>query len=206
MLPTSASKLLAQWQGPYTVTRKVGEVSYEVDMYDRRKRRRIFHVNMLRGWNVPKATGYWSDEVTNEPNDDIPAWREEVPESEAESPTINEELSRAQWQELREVLIAFADVLQNKPGKTTRIEHRIEVKLTQPMRLLPYRLPHAYRATVQKELMDMEREGIIDPSTSEWASTLVIVKKKDGMLRLCVDYRRLNSIAKADACLPNAED
>ena len=80
MLPTSASKLLAQLQGPYTVTRKVGEVSYEVD--DRRKRRRIFHVNMLRGWNVPEATGYWSDsdEVTNDPNDDIPAWREEVPE------------------------------------------------------------------------------------------------------------------------------
>ena len=68
-------------------------------IYDRRKRRRIFHINMLRGWNVPKATGYWSDEVTNDPSDDIPAWREEVPESEAESPTINEELSRAQRQE-----------------------------------------------------------------------------------------------------------
>ena len=207
MLPTSTSKLLAQWQGLYTVTRKVGEVSYEVDMYDRRKRRRIFHINMLRGWNVPKATGYWSDEVTNDPSDDIPAWREEVPESEAESPTINEELSRAQRQELCEVLIDFADVLQNKPGKTTRIEHRIGVKLTQPMRLPPYRLPHAYRATVQKELMDMEREGIIDPSTSEWASPLVIVKKKDGMLRLCVDYRRLNSIAKADAYpMPRIDD
>ena len=64
----------------------------------------------------------------------------------------------------------------------------------------PYRLPHAYRDEVLKELAEMEKEGVIEPSMSEWASPMVLVKKKDGSLRMCVDYRRLNSVSRADAC------
>ena len=48
LLPTSGNKLLAQWQGPYCVVRKVGKVNYEIDMANKRKRRKIFHVNMLK--------------------------------------------------------------------------------------------------------------------------------------------------------------
>ena len=48
LLPTSSNKLAAQWQGPYKVERRVGKVNYVVDMHDRRKRRRIFHISMLR--------------------------------------------------------------------------------------------------------------------------------------------------------------
>ena len=59
LLPTATSKLLAQWQGPYQVPSQVGKVNYLVDMHDRKKRKRIFHVNMLRPWYVPKETGYF---------------------------------------------------------------------------------------------------------------------------------------------------
>ena len=68
-----------------------------------------------------------------------------------------------------------------------------------PIRLPPYRIPHAYRDTVKKELEEMEEEGIIERSESEWAFPIVLVKKKDDTLRMCVDYRRLNAVAEADA-------
>ena len=48
LLPTSTSKLLVRWQGPYQITKLVGLVNYQVDMHDRRKRFRIFHFNMLK--------------------------------------------------------------------------------------------------------------------------------------------------------------
>ena len=51
----------------------------------------------------------------------------------------------------------------------------------------PYHLPHAYHEQVQEQL-EMLESGIIDESTSEWASPIVIVHKKDRTLRLGVDY------------------
>ena len=51
LLPTSSNKSLAHWQGPYYVIRKVGRVSYEIDMPNKRKRRKVFHVNMLKNGN-----------------------------------------------------------------------------------------------------------------------------------------------------------
>jgi len=45
----------------------------------------------------------------------------------------------------------------------------------------------------------MQKHGIVEPATSPWASSVVFVKKKDGTLRFCIDYRRLNSVSKQDS-------
>ena len=97
------------------------------------------------------------------------------------------------------MLQEYSDTLRNSPGRTTLAEHAINVGTARPVRLPPYRLPHAYRELVKAELLDMEQSGVIEPSSSEWSAPLVLVKKKDGSLRFCVDYQRLNSIAQYDA-------
>jgi len=53
----------------------------------------------------------------------------------------------------------------------------------------------------------MQKNGIIQPSNSPWASPIVLVRKKDGTLRLCVDYRNLNSVTKPDKFpIPRIDD
>ena len=69
LLPTSTNKVRAQWQGPYTVVQKNGEANYVVDMDDKRKRLRTFHVNMLREWHESKPLALFaSDADGRDPN------------------------------------------------------------------------------------------------------------------------------------------
>ena len=189
LLPTSSSKLLAEWQGPYEISQRIGKVNYEVVMPNRRKRQQLFHINMLRQWHSPTATSCWAAEVTDiDEGDgaDVVAFLE--PDA-AGSPKIGEHLSPAQATELKALWQHFASILDENPGRTTMVEHRIPTEHAHPIRLSPYRIPHAYR---WDELQSMEQAGIIERSSSECAAPIVLVKKKDNTLRMCVDYRRFN--------------
>ena len=75
LLPTSNSKLLAQWQEPYQVTKRMGKVTYMVDMHDHKKRWRVFHVNMLKEFQVhrPAESSYFADDVDSE-SDEVLFW------------------------------------------------------------------------------------------------------------------------------------
>eukprot|EP00731_Ephydatia_muelleri_P008113 Em0004g451a len=204
LLPSSTSKLLASWQGPYVVKKRLSDVTYEVDMSDKKKRKRIFHVNMLRAWHTPQVTqSLWAgneEEVDDTEGDDLVVWNSDAEAS--KQLMINEQLEDSQKIELLALLKEFDDVLQNTPGKTNLVEYRIHTDSAPPLRLPAYRLPYAYRDRVKKELDDMLKLGIIEPSASEWASPMVVVAKKDGALRICVDFRRLN----ANLQVPIAEE
>jgi len=83
-------------------------------------------------------------------------------------------------------------------GKVPNIKHHIPTADTDPIRTRQLRLPESGRAIIREECDKMLREGIIAPSTSPWLSPVVLVKKKDGGIRFCVDYRGLNRVTTAD--------
>ena len=108
----------------------------------------------------------------------------------------HDQLSKSQRCELQKLLDEFTDLLKDKPGRTTIVEknHTINTDMANPVHLPPYRVPHVYREMVESELKEMLDNGIIESSASQWSASMVLVKKKDGSLRICVDYRRLNSV------------
>ena len=109
--------------------------------------------------------------------------------------------------QLQEVLLSFPQVLANTPGRTNLVQHHISVGDASPIQQKPYRVPYAQRDLVEQELDRMLQANVIRPSTSPWASPIVLVTKKDGNVRFCVDYRKLNQVAKFDAYpMPRIEE
>lgn len=83
-------------------------------------------------------------------------------------------------------------------GCTNVLKHCINTGDHPPIKQQPYRTPVVRREKVSELITAMEEQGIVQPSASPWASPVVLVPKKDGQLRFCVDYRRLNSITRKD--------
>ncbi|GFT46722.1 retrovirus-related Pol polyprotein from transposon 412 [Trichonephila clavipes] len=96
-----------------------------------------------------------------------------------------------------------------KPEKTasTDVTMRIILKDEEPVCQPPRRLAFTERQEVKKQIEEWLKEGIIRPSSSEYASPIVMVKKKDGSSRMCIDYRKLNQkLVKDKFPLPLIED
>ncbi|CAC5418452.1 unnamed protein product [Mytilus coruscus] len=92
-------------------------------------------------------------------------------------------------------------------GHTNLVKHRINTGNAQPVKEPPRRAPVHLRQEVDKNIDDMLEKGVIEPSNSPWASGVVLVKKKDGSYRFCVDYRRLKKVTVKDAYpLPRIDD
>lgn len=69
---------------------------------------------------------------------------------------------------------------------------------TAPVNVPPYRYPHFQKNEIEKQISDLLSARLIRPSTSPYSSSVLLVKKKDGTWRLCVDYRALNSVTVCD--------
>jgi len=111
---------------------------------------------------------------------------------------MNPELTEEQRHEVMKVLEEFQDVFTNVSGLTNLGEHSITLTTEEPCHSRPYSLPHSMQKEVEKELDDMLKLGIIQPSTSSYSSPIVVVRKPDGSNRFCVDFRKLNKVKVFD--------
>ncbi|XP_061093063.1 uncharacterized protein LOC133125281 [Conger conger] len=103
------------------------------------------------------------------------------------------------WQLLLEFKDSFS-LSEDDVGQTHLAQHSIDTRDAPPIRMRPRRLPMARQAAAEKALRNMQRAGLIEPSTSPWAAPIVMVPKKTkDDWRFCVDFRRLNGVTKRDA-------
>ena len=90
---------------------------------------------------------------------------------------------------------------------TNLAEHEIKTGDAAPVKEPPRRVPLAYADKKKAAIEDMKAKGVIRESVSPWASPICLVSKKDGGVRLCVDYRKVNSLVKPDGFpLPRVQD
>ena len=110
-------------------------------------------------------------------------------------------LTSQQQADLQRFLNKFSEVFATSDsdlGRTNVLEHSIDTQGHQPIYQRPYRIPETQRKVVDAHVKDMANRGIIRPSKSPWSSPIVLVGKKDGSTRFCVDYRKLNSVTRKD--------
>jgi predicted aspartyl protease len=113
----------------------------------------------------------------------------------------DELLSAAQRKDLRTLLGDYEDVFSRSEfdlGSTDVVTHSIDTGLNRPVKQQVRRHPFTYDEAIREQTSQMIEQGIVEPSHGEWRSNVVLVKKKDGSLRFCIDYRRLNDITRKD--------
>ncbi|UYV69000.1 K02A2.6-like, partial [Cordylochernes scorpioides] len=94
-----------------------------------------------------------------------------------------------------------------KLGRTDLVQHKIYTGNARPVRQPPRQVPMAKRDEVVGLLHKLRQDGVIEESNSPWSSPVVLVTKKDGSTRFCVDYRKLNEVTKKDSYpLPRIDD
>ena len=117
----------------------------------------------------------------------------------------------AQKNQLASTLLEFVDLFpipgSALTGHTDAVEHNIDTGDTQPVRCAPRRMSPQKIKREEVCIEEMLSGGQIEPSESPWSAPVVLVTKKDGGTRFCVDYRRLNLATVKDAYpLPRIDD
>ena len=120
------------------------------------------------------------------------------------------ELSPTELRSVKDLLQRHAPIFstgETDLGRTHRTLHQIDTGDARPIKMAPRRVPLHLQQEVTDHIKQMQDSGVIRPSCSPWAAPVVPVRKKDGSLRFCVDYRRLNDVTVKDAYpLPRIDD
>lgn len=109
-------------------------------------------------------------------------------------PAVSSQLTRKQTGPLQTLLQEYPTVLTNQPGTKDLMFHDIEITDSKPIASHPYRVTGKNAELVEAEIQKMLELGVKEPSIISFASPIVLVPKKGGEIRFCMDYHELNSI------------
>lgn len=111
-------------------------------------------------------------------------------------------LTYAPSYDLKSLIAYFNDIFQDPvhlPPSRPGFNHKIVLKEgANPVNLRPYRYPLLQKDVIEQLTEELLDQGVIKPSNSAFASPVLLVKKKDGGWRMCIDYRALNKLTIPD--------
>ena len=213
LLPTSHNKLMLQWKGPYKVVEVVNRMDYKVKVDDRVG---TYHINLLKRFEERDDTVFSGMAIIEaEPSSEISVVDDESllnsvcmkGEETYKVVQISENLTAEQKADVTRLLEEFQCIFTDVPGTTHLAEHKIQLTTKGLIPVRPYPIPYAKRQEVEKNVQAMLEADVIEPAMSDYNSPIVLVKKKDGTNRFCVDFRRINFVTKFDTePLGNPED
>ena len=215
LLPTDSNKLLLQWKGPYEVVEVVNRMDYKIDVNGVVS---TYHANMLKQYverrnelshcllSAEAIESVDDDDIEEFPLDDCTFPTAKKPES-FRDVSISNTLTSEQRKEVETLMKQYPDVLSSLPGRTDQKQHDIKLLTSEPIRTKGYSIPYKTRRVMETEIQDMLDLGVIEPSISPYSSPIVLVPKKDGSVRFCIDFRKLNKVTEFDAePMPNMEE
>ncbi len=158
LVPNFAFMFLASWQGSYTVTEKIGPVTYQVRQPGRRRADQLYHINLLKKWMGTR--------------DQLAA----LTTMEAVVVDFNLQLSAVEKAELEHLVGQFSDVFSLNPWRTQVLHHEIHTPPGTMVRQRPYRVPEARRRATEEEIQQMLDELLDRLGTARYISTLDFTK------------------------------
>ena len=120
---------------------------------------------------------------------------------------INPKISFRDRERLKTLFASDYIEPERPPEPKTKVELKLELHRHEPFHFLPRRLGYAEKEQLKKIIDELLKKKIIRPSESEYSSPILLVNKKNGEKRMCVDYRTLNKVlARDNYPLPLIED
>jgi len=120
-----------------------------------------------------------------------------------------DDMTSDQRQQVQDLLCRYDDVFSLSTfdmGRTSLVEHTIDIGSQRPIGQGLCRHPSAYLETIDKQVDKLIQSNFVEPAASAWASNVVLVRKKDGYHRLCVDYRAVSEATYKDTYpLPHSD-
>ncbi len=234
LLPLQGDALKARYSGPYRVIKRLGPVTYQIEMSDRRKQKRVCHVNMLKRYHTKEGSdtqegGVHGDVAATVKPLSMVVQADPMPDEELEESRLIEiepvttrvpnsvafeaiqekltSLTSEQQSQIVDLMNAHKSLFTDQLGCTSVIKHDIDVGDAKPIRQHPYRLNPTKQKILRAEIADMLNSGVIEPSSSSWSSPILLIPKPDGSYRPVIDYRKVNAVSQADGYpIPRIDD
>ncbi|KAK7095859.1 hypothetical protein V1264_005220 [Littorina saxatilis] len=208
LLPEKRNKLQVAWQGPYPVLERVGQCDYRIRVGVKPK---LYHANLLKAYmhreKVGVAAIVMEEDSESEDDTRVVECKPEVgialPSLQAtefaKDVHVADTLTDSQRADMRKMLQEHSGIFTDIPLRCKAGECEIVLESEKPVRVKQYPLPHSQSESVQSEIDSMLKLGVIEKTSSPYSSPILLVKKKDGTMRFCVDFRQLNKQVRFDA-------